>query len=103
MDNIYTMESLFRDKEFIADPGQEIDKCVYNHMYHASITRPLMTLDEVSEKLGFPVHGGFVAESSVKQLSDNHSDSSPRRIFARCLGDGKERFFYVGIEERRSV
>jgi len=94
-DNIYTMQQWQADRDFKAEPGQEIAEDVYNEMLDVmpAKTLPKETARRALQAFDIPVHAGF--------LMGEPTDSSPQGLLYRAFGmndygKGKH-YYYLGL------
>ena len=95
--NIYTMEQWQKDRDFKAEPGQEISADVYDEMLNAMppLSMPKETARAALRGLNIPVHTGF--------LMGEPTDSSPQGLLYRAFGmndygKGKH-YYYLGLSQ----
>jgi len=95
MAEIYTMKQWQADRDFKAEPGQEIDADIYDEMLN--VMPPLqLPADKARQALrdyNTPIHAGF--------LMGEPTDSSPQGLLYRAFGAndyGKgKHYYYLGL------
>ena len=94
-ENIYTMQQWHKDRDFKAEPGQEIAEDVYNEMLNVMppLSLPQETARKALRALNIPVHAGF--------LMGEPTDSSPDGLLYRAFGMNdygkRRRYYYLGL------
>lgn len=93
--SIYTMQQWYTDRDFKAEPGQEITEDVYNEMLNVMPpkTIPAEKARQALQDFNIPVHAGF--------LMGEPTDSSPNGLLYRAFGmndygKGKH-YYYLGL------
>lgn len=96
--SVYTMEQWFRDREFKAEPGQEISADVYEEMLTAVPPEdlPAGKARQALQDYNIPVHAGF--------LMGEPTESSPAGLLYRAFGSNDyghgARYYYLGLSTK---
>lgn len=95
MTSVYTKEQWDKDNDFLAEPGQEIEKAIYDSMLDVlpPKTLPNAKAEQALQDFGIPVHKGFLMGEPVK----NSPDGQLYRAFGmNDFGKGKH-CYYLGL------
>lgn len=92
---IYTMEQWTADREFRADPGQEITEDVYNEMLNAMppATLPREKAEQALQDYKVPVHAGFL----MGEPTTASKDGPLYRAFGMNNYGKGAHYYYLGL------
>ena len=94
--SVYTMEQWLKDREFKAEPGQEISADVYDEMLNVMPPEdlPAAKARQALEAYGVPVHAGFL-------MGEPHSAGPDGRQQYLAFGSNNyghgARYYYLGL------
>lgn len=92
---VYTMDQWKADRDFRAQPGQEIEAEVYEEMYNCIPPKglPAATARDAWSKYNIPVHAGFL----MGEPHSSDKDGFLYHAFGNNYFGKRERYFYLGL------
>lgn len=102
MNEIYTMNAWNQDKDFRADPGQEITEEVYENLLNIGppLSLPRKAASRALSEYRLPIAAGFMLGEPAKDSPEGRAMYAAFGMY-HCRGGA--RYYYLGLSERDPV